>query len=167
VGLGAEQKLHVYSISPKGASLDTTISFSIPGFETLEPKDLSEFSEGTITISGSTPSIRNIHIIDNKILLHYYPGIDPQELKEAELLWEQGKQEEAGELYEKLEAELNQGLLVIDQKSLKLEGIIPLPDNFNKTGFTSANGFLWMEKVANKEQEEDFLRVYKVKILEK
>ncbi|SIO13058.1 hypothetical protein [Algoriphagus halophilus] len=167
ISLGAEQKLHVYNLSSEGASLDTAISFSIPGFETLVPKDLSEFSEGTVTISGSTPSIRNIHIIDNKILLHYYPGIDPEKMKEAELLWEQGKQEEAGELYEKLEAELDQGLLVIDQNSLKLEGIIPLPDNINKTGFTSANGFLWMEKAANEEQEEDFLRIYKVKILEK
>lgn len=167
ISLGAEQKLHVYNLSSEGASLDTAISFSIPGFETLVPKDLSEFSEGTVTISGSTPSIRNIHIIDNKILLHYYPGIDPEKMKEAELLWEQGKQEEAGELYEKLEAELDQGLLVIDQNSLKLEGIIPLPDNINKTGFTSSNGFLWMEKAANEEQEEDFLRIYKVKIQEK
>lgn len=167
ISLGAEQKLHVYNISSEGASLDTAISFSIPGFETLVPKDLSEFSEGTVTISGSTPSIRNIHIIDNKILLHYYPGIDPEKMNEAELLWEQGKQEEAGELYEKLEAELDQGLLVIDQNSLKLEGIIPLPDNINKTGFTSSNGFLWMEKAANEEQEEDFLRIYKVKIQEK
>ncbi|WP_373400103.1 hypothetical protein V8V91_11115 [Algoriphagus halophilus] len=129
ISLGAEQKLHVYNLSSGGTSLDTAISFSIPGFETLVPKDLSEFSEGTVTISGSTPSIRNIHIIDNKILLHYYPGIDPEKMKEAELLWEQGKQEEAGELYEKLEAELDQGLLVIDQNSLKLEGIIP----FQKT----------------------------------
>lgn len=167
ISLGAEQKLHVYNLSSGGASLDTAISFSIPGFETLVPKDLSEFSEGTVTISGSTPSIRNIHIIDNKILLHYYPGIDPEKMKEAELLWEQGKQEEAGELYEKLEAELDQGLLVIDQNSLKLEGIIPLPKNLNNTGFTSANGFLWMEKSANEEQEEDFLRIYKVKIQEK
>lgn len=167
ISLGAEQKLHVYNLSSGGTSLDTAISFSIPGFETLVPKDLSEFSEGTVTISGSTPSIRNIHIIDNKILLHYYPGIDPEKMKEAELLWEQGKQEEAGELYEKLEAELDQGLLVIDQNSLKLEGIIPLPKNLNNTGFTSANGFLWMEKSANEEQEEDFLRIYKVKIQEK
>ncbi|MEN2283577.1 hypothetical protein AAGF08_15650 [Algoriphagus sp. SE2] len=167
VSLGAEQKLQVYELSTEGASLDTTISFSIPGFETLEPKNLSEFTEGTIIINGGTPSIRNIHIINNKILLHYYPGIDPQKMKEAELLWEQGKQEEAGELYEKLEAELDQGLLIIDQKSLKLEGTILLPNKFNTAGFTSANGFIWMEKAANEEKEEDFLRIYKMYIVEK
>jgi len=167
VSLGAEQKLHVYNLSLEGASLDTTISFSIPDFGTLEPKDLSEFSEGTVTINGSTPAIRNIHLIDDKILLHYYPGIDPEKMKEAELLWEQGKPDEAGELYEKLEAELDQGVLIFDQKTLKQEGNILLPNGLNRGGFTSANGFLWMEKAANEEEEEDFLRIYKMKLVEK
>ncbi|WP_296705750.1 hypothetical protein [Algoriphagus sp.] len=167
VGLGAEQKLHVYNLSEEGVSLDTTISFSIPGFGILDPKDLSEFSEGTVTINGSTPSLRNIHIIEGKILLHYYPGIDPQKMKEAEMLWEQGKPEEAGELFEKLEAELDQGLLIFDQKTLEQEGNILLPSGLNKDGFTSANGFLWIEKAANEEVEEDFLRIYKVKLVKK
>jgi hypothetical protein len=167
VSLGAEQKLHVYNLSTEGASLDTTISFTIPGFGTLESKDFSEFSEGTITINGGTPAIRNIHLVDGKILLHYYPGMDPEKMKEAELLWEQGKPEEAEELYNKLEAELDQGILVFDQKTLKEEGNIILPNSLNRGGFTSANGFLWIEKAANEEEEEDFLRIYKMKLVQK
>lgn len=167
LSLGAEQKLFVYDLSPVGASLDTMVSFTIPGFQTLVPKDFSQFSEGSVIINGSTPSIRNIHILDGKVLAHYYPGIDPEKMKDAEVLWNQGKPEEAGAMYEKLEAELAQGILIFDQKTLKLEGNIPFPKSVNKGGFASGGGYLWMEKTSNKEEEEDFLRIYKVKLVQK
>ncbi|WP_075350572.1 hypothetical protein [Algoriphagus marinus] len=167
ISLGAEQKLYVYDLSPEGTLLDTMVSFSIPGYEPLEPKDFSEFSEGSVTLNGSTPAIRNIHLVDGKILAQYYPGMDPEKLKEAEALWEQGKAEEAGALYEKLEAELPQGILIFDQKTLKLEADIPFPKGVNRAGFTSGGGYLWMEKAANEEEEEDFLRIYKVKLVQK
>ena len=167
ISLGAEQKLFVYDLSPEGSVLDTMVSFSIPGYVPLVPKDFSEFSEGSVTLNGSTPAIRNIHLVDGKILAHYYPGMDPEKLKEAGALWEQGKAEEAGALYEKLEAELAQGILVFDQKTLKLEADIPFPKGVNRGGFASGGGFLWMEKIPNKEEEEDFLRIYKVKLVQK
>jgi hypothetical protein len=167
LSLGAEQKLYVYDLSPTGAALDTVVSFTIPDYQPLIPKDLSEFSEGSVTINGSTAAIRNIHIIDGKILAHYYPGIAPEKMKEADELWNQGNPEEAGALYEKLEAELAQGILIFDLKTLKLEGNIPLPDGIDKEGFASAGGYLWMEKAKNEEEEEDFLRIYKVKLVQK
>jgi len=165
--LGAEQKLYVYDLSPEGTLLDTMVSFSIPGYEPLEPKDFSEFSEGSVSLNGSTPAIRNIHLVDGKILVQYYPGMDPEKMKEADALWEQGKAEEAGALYEKLEAELQQGILIFDQKTLKLEAEIPFPKGVNRAGFTSGGGYLWMEKAPNEEEEEDFLRIYKFKLVQK
>jgi hypothetical protein len=165
--LGAEQKLYVYDLSPEGSALDTMVSFSIPGYEALVPKDFSTFSEGSVTLNGSTPAIRNIHLVDGKILAHYYPGMEPEKLKEAGALWDQGKAEEAGALFEELEAELEQGILIFDQKTLKLEADIPFPKGVNKGGFASGGGFLWMEKTPNKEEEEDFLRIYKVKLVQK
>lgn len=166
ISLGAEQKLNVYNLSETGVELDTVISFTIPGFQELEPKDFAQFAEGTITINGGTPAIRNIHLTDGKILLHYYPGHDPAKISEAEALWEQGKSEEAEALYKKLESELNQGVLIFDENTLALEQNLMLPEYINKDGFVSAGGYLWMEKEKDEEVEEDFLRIYKMKLVE-
>jgi hypothetical protein len=165
--LGAEQKLYVYDLSSGKPQLDTAVSFTIPKYQSLVPKEFSQFSINSVTINGSTPAIRNIHIVDDKLIVHYYPGVDPAKLNEAGALWNEGKQEEASALYKKLEAELNQGVLIFDQKTLKLEADIPFPKGVNKGGFASGGGYLWMEKAANEEEEEDFLRIYKVKLVQK
>lgn len=167
VCLGAEQKLSIYNLSENGAELDTIISFSIPEFKELEPKELAEFKEGTVSINGGTPAIRNIHLIDGKILLHYYPGHDPEVFSELGSLWNQGKSKEAEEMYAKAESEINQGVLIIDQNTLEIEQNLLFPEGVNKEGFVSANGYLWMEKAKSKEEEEDFLRIYKIKLVDK
>ena len=167
ISLGAEQRLNVYNLSETGAKLDTVISFSIPGFQELEPKELAEFAEGTVTINGGTPAIRNIHLVDGKVLLHYYTGLDPMKYKEIEILWNQGKSEEGKKLYQKLESETQQGILIYDEQTLELEQNLMFPDGINKDGFVAANGYLWMEKVKSEDIEEDFLRIYKMKLVEK
>ncbi len=164
VALGGESKLRVYKLSTAGAQLEHTVDLEIPGFEKLPVTSRDEFYKGSVTIKGSTPGIRNIHVIDGKIILHYYGGIPEPIMKEADSFWEAGNEEEAERLYEKASKEVTQGVLILDLENLQIVGNIPFPEGINKSGFASGGGFLWMEKAPNEEEEEDFLRVYKVKV---
>ncbi|MDO9554049.1 hypothetical protein [Rhodonellum sp.] len=167
IALGAEQRLNVYDLSSEGVKLDTIVQLSIPGFEKLPVTPRAEFSKGSITIKGNTPAIRNIHIVDGKLLIHYYGGVPEEKMKELEALWISGDKEESEKLYNQVENEVKQGVLILDQNTLNIIGNLDFPDKVNKSGFASAGGFLWMEKAPNDELEEDFLRIYKVKLVEK
>lgn len=88
-------------------------------------------------------------------------------MKELEALYSSGSEEEAELLYQKIESEVNQGILILDQKTLAVIGNLDFPEGVNVSGFASGGGFLWMEKAPNEEEEEDFLRIYKVKLVKK
>jgi hypothetical protein len=167
IALGGEQRLNVYDLSPEGAVLDTIVMLDMPGFGKLPVTPRSEFAEGTVIIKGGTPAIRNIHVVEGKILVQYYGGIPKEKMKELEALYSSGSEEEAELLYEKIESEVNQGILILDQKTLEVIGNLDFPGGVNFSGFASGGGFLWMEKAPNEEEEEDFLRIYKVKLLGK
>ena len=167
IALGGEQRLNVYDLSPEAAKLDTVVMLDLPGFGKLPVTPRAEFAEGTVIIKGGTPAIRNIHIVDGKILMQYYGGIPEEKMKELEALYSSGSEEEAELLYEKIESEVNQGILILDQKTLEVIGNLDFPEGVNVSGFASGGGFLWMEKAPNKEEEEDFLRIYKVQLEKK
>ncbi|MDX5479904.1 MAG: hypothetical protein LPJ98_15775, partial [Cyclobacteriaceae bacterium] len=164
IALGGEQRLNIYDLNSEGAKLDTIVLMSIPGFGKLPITPRSEFAEGSITIKGDTPAIRNIHIVDEKILIHYYGGIPEEKMKELEVLWNSGDEEESERLYNQVENEVNQGVLILDQNTFEVIGNLAFPDKVRRVGFASGGGFLWMEKAPNEEEEEDFLRIYKVKL---
>jgi hypothetical protein len=167
IALGGEQRLNVYDLSPEGAKLDTVVMLNIPGFGKLPVTPRAEFAEGTVIIKGGTPAIRNIHIIEGKILVQYYGGIPEDKMKELEAFYTSGNEEEAEQLYEKIENEVKKGILILDQKTLDVIGNLDFPKGVNVSGFASGGGFLWMEKSPNEEEEEDFLRIYKVKLVGK
>lgn len=167
ISFGGEPALHVYALNETGVSLDTTIVLSIPEFEPVQGADLSSFAEGTITIRGNTPAIRNIHIQGDKILLPYYPGIDSKTMEELEILWESGDEETANDAYELAEKNLKKGVLVFDKTSLEFLGNLGLPEQAASENFASDGDFLWMPKSSSEEVEEDFLRIYKIRIVEK
>lgn len=167
IALGGEPRLNVYDLSPEGAKLDTVVTLDLPGFGKLSVRPRAEFSEGSIMIKGGTPAIRNIHVVEGKILMQYYGGIPEEKMKELDVLYSSGSEEEAELLYEKIESEVNQGILILDQKTLEVIGNLDFPIGINVSGFASGGGFLWMEKAPNEEEEEDFLRIYKVKLVGK
>ncbi|PZX50198.1 hypothetical protein [Algoriphagus chordae] len=167
VSLAGEPTLYRYSLSPEGASLDTVIQLTIPGFAGIEGTPRAEFAEGTVMLNGSTSSIQNIHILGDKLIVNYYGGISAENNAELSKLYAANKMEEADELYFKLDSQVSRGVLVFDLKSMALLGNLPLPSNANLESFASGGGYLWMQKNRSDEVEEDFLRVYKVKLTEK
>ncbi|SIS98143.1 hypothetical protein [Belliella pelovolcani] len=167
VALGGEPKLRVYKLNQTGAELESTVDLIIPGFEKLPLTSREEFYKGSVTIKGSTPAIRNIHVVDDYLILHYYGGIPENIMKELDALWESGDQEESERLYAKAAEEVSQGMLILEKESLIQVGNIPFMKGVSTSGFASGDGFLWMQRSPNVEEEEDFLRVYKVKLVRK
>lgn len=167
VALGGENRLRVYTLSATGARLDTTIHLQIPGFGKLPVTSREAFSKGSVMIKGSTPAIRNIHVVDGNLAIHYYGGISEETMEELEAIWLSGDEEKAEELYSEAEKDVRQGVLVLDQATLMHRGILEFPEGINKRGFASGGGYVWMERLPDEENEEDFLRIYKVKMVSK
>ncbi|WP_100630196.1 hypothetical protein [Algoriphagus formosus] len=164
ISLGGEPILRVYDLADNTAKLDTTINLTIPEFKELPVRERNEFSEGSVALDGSTASIRNIHRVGNKLILHYYAGMDPEKVKEAGELWQSGNEEEAGLLFDKLEAEVPKGFLVFDLETLQLLDRVDLPQGVNLGGFLAAGNSLWFQKAPSEEVEEDFVRIYEYKL---
>ena len=137
ISLGGEPILRVYDLADDTTQLDTTINLTIPEFKELPVRERNEFSEGSVALDGSTASIRNIHRVGDKLILHYYAGMDPEKVKEAGELWQSGNEEEAGLLFDKLEAEVPKGFLVFDLETLQLVDSVDLPKGVNMGGFFS------------------------------
>jgi hypothetical protein len=167
VALAGEPVLYRYSLNPEGATLDTLVNLTIPSFAGIEGTPRAEFAEGTVMLNGSTSSIQNIHIVDDKLILNYYGGISAEDNAELSKLYDANKMEEAEEMYFKLDSEVSRGILVFDLESLAFLGNLPLPKNADLESFASGGGYLWMQKNKSDEVEEDFLRIYKVKLTEK
>ena len=167
LALAGEPTLYQYSLSPEGASLDTLVQLTIPGFEGIQGTPRTEFAEGTVMLNGSTSSIQNIHLIGDKLILNYYGGISTKDNDALSALYDANKVEEADELYVKLDSQVSRGILVFDLKSLAFLGNLSLPKNANLESFASGGGYLWIQKNRSIEVEEDFLRVYKVNLTEK
>lgn len=167
VALAGEPILYQYSLSPEGATLDTLVNLTIPGFAGIEGTPRAEFAEGMVMLNGSTSSIQNIHIVGDKLILNYYGGISAEDNAELSKLYEANKMEEAEEMYFRLDSQVSRGVLVFDLASLTFLGNLSLPKNADLESFASGGGYLWMQKNPNDELEEDFLRIYKVKLTEK
>ncbi|MFC3415706.1 hypothetical protein [Algoriphagus hitonicola] len=164
LSLGADPKLHIYQFSDNEFVRDTTILMDIAGFQELVLTERSEFQEGTVSLNGSTPAIRNIHRVNDLLVIHYFGGLDPAATEEAEQLWMSGNEEEAELLFEKLEREASKGLLIFDPKTKKFLANLPFPKGMNEGGLSAGGNFLWFQKAPSEEMEEDFVRFYKYKL---
>lgn len=164
---GADPTLYIYDFSPEKAVLDTAIHLAIPLFYEVEGKPRSEFSPGSVTINGGTAAIRNIAIVEGKILVHYYPGIDPKIIEQARALWNSGNQEEGSEIYSKAALNTKPGIMVFDEENFNYLGTLDFPAGTNAGGFMTDKDFLYFQRLPAEDVEEDFLRVYKIKLSEK
>lgn len=164
---GSDPTLYIYDFTTEEAKLDSAIHLDIPDFHEVEGLPRTEFSPGSVSINGGTAAIRNILILDGKILVHYYPGIDPKIMEEAMALWSSGKEEEGEALYIKAEADTKPGIMVFDEKDYSYLGTLDFPAGVNKDGFMADKESLYFQRTPDPEVEEDFLRVYKMKLIEK
>lgn len=164
---GSDPTLYIYNFSADEAKLDTAIHLAIPDFYEVEGKPRAEFSPGSVTINGGTAAVRNILVHNGKILVHYYPGIDPKIMEEARALWSAGKEDEGSEVYAQGASKTKPGIMVFDEKSFSYLGTLDFPIGTDVGGFMAGKQSLYFQRIPNPDVEEDFLRVYKMKLTEK
>ena len=164
---GSDPTLYIYDFSEEEAKLDTAIQLAIPDFHIVEGLPRTEFSPGNVTINGGTAAIQNIVIIEGKILIQYYPGIVPRIMEEARALWSSGQEEEGSAIYKKAALKAKPGIMVFDEKSFSYLGTLDFPAGTNAGGFMADKDFLYFQRIPAEDVEEDFLRVYKMKLTEK
>ncbi|WP_192346480.1 hypothetical protein [Algoriphagus sp. Y33] len=164
---GGEPKVWIYDFSPKNATLDTALALDIPHLFPIEGVDREELSEGNFSVNGGNAAIKNIFVQSGKILISYFPGLDPVEMVEAQKLWSEGKEEEGMALYRKLQEKSPPGILIYDENSLELLAQLDYPKNTNNGGHLADREFIYFQKAPAQDVEEDFLRVYKMKLVEK
>jgi len=163
---GSEQKMYIYDFSDDNTSLDTTISLDVPGFFEVGGKERKKFSEGGFSVNMSTAAIRNIHLVNDKVIIHYFPGIDPKIMDEARALYNEGKEEEGNNLYKKALEQSIPGVLIYDRSTLDYLGNMIFPSGTTTGGFVADDKFLYFQRAPASDLEEDFLRVYKIKLEE-
>lgn len=164
---GAEPKMYVYELSGTNATLDTIISLNIPNFFEVEGKDRSEFSAGSVSVSMATAAIRNIFVQKGKIFIHYDPGVDPVIMEEVRSLFRAGKEDEGNTIYQKASSNSVPGILIYEEASLDFLSKIDFPNGTNSGGFLADKEFIYFQRTPPEEVEEDFLRIYKMKLIEK
>lgn len=164
---GGEPKVWVYDLTPDSSSLDTVFSLDIPELFPIEGVDRKELSEGSYSFHGGTATIWNIFIQNGKILVSYYPGLDPLEMDKAQMLWEEGKEDESEAYYNNLQKKYPPGLLIYDESSLEFLGRFSYPDITDAVSFLADDKFIYFQKKPDPDVEEDFLRIYKYKLISK
>ena len=163
---GGEPKVWVYDFSPESAVLDTAIALNIPQFIPIEGSDRKEFSKGSYSVRGGMAAIRNIFVQNGKIIVSYYPGIDPLEMEKAQKLWEAGDEEAATAFYTKLQEKSPPGILIFDEASLKFLTQLDYPEKTSNGGFIVDKEYIYFQRAPDPDVEEDFLRIYKMKLVE-
>lgn len=164
---GGDPQLYVYLLDGTTAQLDTMIQLDIPGFRIPEGKDRKEFQEGHVEIQAGSASVRNIHIVGDLLLLNYYSGTDPKKAEEVRALRQEGKDDEAVALSNKSREETPNGTLVYSLSELSYLGHASPPVQKTSSTYASGGGFAWFQKTPDPEVEEDFLRIYKMKLVAK
>ncbi|MDR7132200.1 hypothetical protein J2X69_004567 [Algoriphagus sp. 4150] len=164
---GGEPKVWIYDFTPEKSTLDTTLALDIPNLFPIEGVDRKELSKGSYSIHGGNAAIKNIFVQKGKILIFYFPGLDPREMEEAQKLWSEGKEEESSAFYEKLQKKSPPGILVYDESSLEYLGQLKYPQNTNTGGFLTDGEYIYFQRIPPEDIEEDFLRIYKMKLVEK
>lgn len=162
---GGEPKVWIYDFSPSESKLDTALSLDIPGLFPIEGIDRNELSEGSYSFHGGTAAIRNIFIQNGLIIISYYPGMDPKQMDQAQKLFSEGKEDEGRAIYNKLNRETSPGIFVYDETTLEFLGRLSYPEIANTGGLLANDEFIYFQKKPDPDMEEDFLRVYKYKLI--
>ncbi len=167
IALGNEPILRKYHIDQDSINLVASEKFELPELQIIEGKPRSSFDPNSVTIFGGTGAIQQIFKIDSKLAVSYFSGIPRETESMLDEIWEKDGQAAYEEANRKVMSEIPQGILIVDPESLKLEGEIPFPEGVNREGFVVADGAFWFEKSRNLNEEEDFIRIYKMKLIQR
>lgn len=152
---GIEPALNIHSIEVPYEKI-TRFPLHIADYHFNQGLPFSEADPRMISPDIFSGLFENLKVTDQYILTSFFPGV-------PEL--DQDKFENLGwiELLPRLREVYPHRMLVMDKKGNKLKEIV-IPTEFNTRQWLERDGYLWFLETVNLEEEEDFAKIYKVKL---
>lgn len=152
---GIEPALNIHSINPPYEKIKR-VGFEIPDYSFNQGQDFKEADPRMISPDIYSGKFENIKIFDKYILTSFFPGV-------PEL--EQDKYENLGwmDIMAKTKKDYRNRMLVMDLEGNKLSEF-PIPFELDSRQWLVRDGYIWFLGAENLEQEEDFIKIYKVKL---
>ncbi|WP_157466055.1 hypothetical protein [Belliella baltica] len=152
---GIEPALNIHSIQAPYEKI-TRVPLNIADYTFNQGQPFAEADPRMINPDIFTGIFENLKVTDEYILVSFFPGV-------PEL--DQDKYENMGwqELLPKLAVDYPKRMLVMDKQGNMLKEI-PIPKEFNTRQWLERDGYLYFLASINLEEEEDFVKIYKVKL---
>ena len=155
---GIEPALNIHSINAPYKKI-TRVPLHIADYHFNQGLPFSEANPRMISPDIFSGLFENLKVTDQYILISFFPGVPELDQDKYEnLFWT--------ELLPRLREVYPHRMLVMDKKGNLLKEI-PLPAEFNTRQWLERDGYLWFLATVNLEEEEDFAKIYKVKLGEK
>ncbi len=117
----------------------------------------------SISMDSGIGGVKGIQIVGDKVALVYYQGMKQEINDEIEPLWATDR-DKALELYRAEQKKIDYRVQIFT-KDGEFEGDFVMPKSFSPEVFIGKNdGYVWLSKAPNEEEEEDFLTYYKAKL---
>lgn len=167
IAFATEPKIHKYEISGDSLVWKQSQNLDLINFGEISGKPLKSFEEITFSSNILQAAIWKIAVWKDKLLVYYYSGLSTKEMEETDLLYEQGRNEEAMAIAKKRDKGKSSNLLILEKSTLLPITHISLPHNVNRRGFALDGDNFFFQKAGNPDLEEDFIRLYRYKLIEK
>lgn len=159
--------LHHYTWLGDSVALEKSITLSLPDFGEITGQPLESLEGVGASTSMLTASIRKISKWNDKVLVQFFPGFSTEESLALKEDYRGGNEEAAKAKVQKLFSERKMGLAMVDPIAARQLGMIELPEWVNSSGFVLDGENFWFVKRFNPDVEEDFIKLYKAKLIEK
>jgi hypothetical protein len=152
---GIEPALNIHSLNPPYEKV-RRVEFGIADYSFNQGEDFKKADPRIINPDMYSGRIENLKVTDQYVLVSFFPGIpEHEQAKYENLAWV--------EFSDKSRKDYNPRMLVMDlDGNLLTELEIPL--QFSERQWLYRDGYLWFLAPVNLEEEEDFVKVYKVKL---
>ena len=167
LAFAGEPILHYYAWSEDSITYKQSLSLELPDFADIKGQPLEKLADLGVSTNLSKASIRKISLWEDKIMILFYPGLSTEQADAVSTEFQKGNRDEALALRKSFLGDRQMGMAVVDKNSFQQLGVVRFPDWVNANGFVQAGEHFWFQKAFNPDQEEDFFRIYKVKLIEK
>lgn len=152
---GIEPALNIHSINAPYKKI-TRVPLNISDYTFNQGQPFSEADPRMINPDSFTGLFENLKVTDEYILTSFFPGVPELDQDKYEnLFWT--------ELLPRLREVYPHRMLVMDKKGNMLKEIT-IPAEFDSRQWLVRDGYLWFLATENLKEEEDFAKIYKVKL---
>ncbi|MCH7398847.1 hypothetical protein MM236_12655 [Belliella sp. DSM 107340] len=152
---GIEPALNIHQIESPYEKIKR-VNLEIDDYTFNQGEDFEKADPRMISPDMFSGRIENLKVLENNILISFSPGVpELDQDKYDNLGWQT--------IMAKMKKDYRYRMLIMDLEGRKLKDL-PIPYEYNARQWLVRDGFIWFLGEINLEEEEDFVKVYKVKL---